>query len=59
MENVFVWKDLILGGKIVNIENIKLANTDNERNIIIIEKIRKTDSKYPRKAGIPSKEPLK
>lgn len=49
----------MLGGKIVNIENFKLANTDNERNIIIIEKIRKTDSKYPRKAGIPSKEPLK
>lgn len=46
-----------LGGKIVKIDNFMLEN--NERNIVIIEKISSTKSKYPRKAGIPSKDPLK
>ena len=48
-----------LGGKIISVENFKLANSDNERNIIIIEKVNKTDTKYPRKAGVPGKDPLK
>jgi 16S rRNA (guanine527-N7)-methyltransferase len=33
--------------------------SDMERNIIVIKKERKTPNKYPRKAGTPSKEPLK
>ena len=47
----------ILGGKIESIENIKI-NEEMERNIIIIQKIKPTPSKYPRKAGKPSKEPI-
>ncbi len=47
-----------LGGKIEIIDNFYLSNNDNERNILIIKKIKETKSKYPRKAGIPSKEPL-
>lgn len=47
-----------LGGKIEIIDNFYLSNNDNERNIVIIKKIKETKSKYPRKAGIPSKEPL-
>ena len=47
-----------LGGKIEKIDNFYLSNNDNERNIIIIKKVKETKSKYPRKAGIPSKEPL-
>ena len=47
-----------LGGKIEKIDNFYLSNNDNERNIIIIKKIKETKSKYPRKAGMPSKEPL-
>lgn len=49
----------ILGGKIEKIERLKLPDTDFERNIIIIRKIKNTPSKYPRKPGTPSKEPLK
>ena len=49
----------ILGGKVVDIESFMLPNTDIERNIIIIEKIKNTPNKYPRKAGTPAKEPLK
>ena len=48
----------ILGGKIKKVEKFTLPNTDMGRSIVIIEKIKVTPNKYPRKAGIPSKEPL-
>lgn len=48
-----------LGGKILKKEEIYLPKTDMKRNIIIIEKIKPTLKKYPRKAGIPLKQPLK
>ncbi len=48
-----------LGGKVVKIDNIILPNSDYERNIIVIEKITHTKLKYPRKAGIPAKDPIK
>lgn len=48
-----------LGGEIEKVINFKLPDSDNERNIIIIKKVRNTKNKYPRKAGMPSKEPLK
>ncbi len=48
-----------LGGKIKEVKEICLPGTDIVRKIVIIEKNRPTDSKYPRKAGKPSKEPLK
>ena len=47
-----------LGGKLLKIENIKLPDTEIERNIIIIEKIKNTPKQYPRKAGIPKKQPI-
>ena len=48
----------LLGGKIEKIEEICLPESDNTRNIIIIKKVKITPLKYPRKAGIPKKEPL-
>lgn len=48
----------ILGGKIEKIEEITLPGSDIKRNIIIVKKVKNTPNKYPRKAGIPSKEPL-
>lgn len=48
----------ILGGRIEKIENIVLPNSDIERNIVIIKKIKETGKQYPRKAGTPSKEPI-
>lgn len=47
-----------LGGEIERVDNFYLSDNDNERNIIIIRKVKETSSKYPRKAGTPSKEPL-
>ena len=48
----------VLGGEIEKIDNFKLENDENERNIIIIKKIKNTPKQYPRKAGIPTKEPI-
>ena len=49
----------ILGGEIEKIDEITLKNTDIKRKIIVIKKVNKTPSKYPRKAGTPAKEPIK
>ena len=48
----------ILGGKVNKKEEFVLPKSDYKRNLILIEKIKQTPSKYPRKPGIPSKEPL-
>lgn len=48
----------LLGGKIVGLKNIKLPNLDDKRTLVIIEKTKTTPSKYPRKAGTATKEPL-
>ena len=47
-----------LGGELKNIEKLELPQTDIERNIIIIKKIKDTPNQYPRKAGIPKKQPI-
>ena len=49
----------VLGGKIEKIDKFVLPETDLGRTIIIINKEKITSSKYPRKAGIPSKKPIK
>lgn len=48
----------ILGGKIEKIEEITLPESDIVRNIIIVRKIKSTPNKYPRKAGMATKEPI-
>lgn len=49
----------VLGGTIEKIEEFKLPESDIGRTIIIINKQKQTPNKYPRKAGTPSKEPIK
>ena len=48
-----------LGGHINRIDEFYLPQTDIARTIIIIDKIKETSNQYPRKAGTPSKEPIK
>ena len=48
----------ILGGEIEKIENFIIPDTDIERNIIIVNKVKETPKQYPRKAGTPAKQPL-
>ncbi|MGN1310700.1 MAG: 16S rRNA (guanine(527)-N(7))-methyltransferase RsmG [Clostridia bacterium] len=47
-----------LGGKIEKIEKFNLPNSDNNRTILVMKKTKKTSVQYPRKAGIPTKNPL-
>ena len=47
-----------LGGKVEGQVEFILPESDIYRNLFIIKKVKKTPSKYPRKAGLPSKEPL-
>lgn len=47
-----------LGGKMKEQVRFQLPDSDIYRNLLVIEKIKRTPDKYPRKAGLPSKEPL-
>ena len=49
----------ILGGKLTKVEKFQLTGTDIGRSFVIIKKKKPTGKKFPRKAGLPSKEPLK
>lgn len=48
-----------LGGNVILREEFCLPGTDMKRNIIIVKKIKETPKKYPRKSGLPAKQPLK
>lgn len=48
----------ILGGNLIKTEKFFIPNTDIKRMIIQVSKIKGTNNKYPRKSGIPTKEPL-
>lgn len=48
----------ILGGTVKDQIDFQLPESDIYRNLLIIEKVKPTSKKYPRKAGLPSKEPL-
>ena len=48
----------ILGGKITKQIEFQLPDSDMYRNLVVIEKRKATPGKYPRKAGMPVKEPL-
>ncbi|MEE1342780.1 MAG: 16S rRNA (guanine(527)-N(7))-methyltransferase RsmG [Lachnospiraceae bacterium] len=47
-----------LGGELSEVINFTLPETDIERSFIKIKKNKNTQKKYPRKAGLPGKEPL-
>ncbi len=48
----------VLGGKVKEQISFTLPDSDINRNLIVIEKSRKTPKQYPRKAGTASKDPL-
>lgn len=48
----------LLGGKLENQVEFNLPNSDIYRDLIVIRKVGETSAKYPRKAGMPSREPL-
>lgn len=48
----------LLGGKLIAADEFLLPDSDVKRTICIVEKKENTSRKYPRKAGVPSKQPL-
>ncbi len=48
----------LLGGSIAHIKEITLPGLEDVRAIIYIQKVKSTPDKYPRRAGIPEKNPL-
>ena len=48
----------VLGGKVDNTVYFNIPDTDMERSLVVVKKVRQTPKKYPRKAGTPTKEPI-
>lgn len=48
----------LLGGKFDRSKDFYLPDSDIYRNLVVIKKVKETPKKFPRKAGLPSKEPL-
>lgn len=49
----------VLGGEMVNNQSFTLPEENSERSIVLIKKSKKTPKKYPRKAGMPNRSPIK
>ena len=49
----------ILGGKLEEIIEVCIEESDLKHNLVIIKKVKETPAAYPRKAGIVAKNPLK
>ena len=48
----------VLGGKLDKVIKFQLPGTEIGRSFVKINKVQNTAKKYPRKAGLPSKEPI-
>jgi 16S rRNA (guanine527-N7)-methyltransferase len=48
----------LLNCEIIEIKNLKLEDIYDECSILVIKKTAKTDKRYPRQTGIPSKKPI-
>ncbi|MCZ3621806.1 16S rRNA (guanine(527)-N(7))-methyltransferase RsmG [Lactobacillus mulieris] len=48
----------VLGGQVAATKNLRLPESDEERTLILLNKVKQTPKKYPRQAGTPSRKPL-
>ena len=48
----------ILGGEVKDVVRFELPGTEIGRAFVLIDKVKNTGKKFPRKAGLPSREPL-
>lgn len=48
----------VLGGKIENVVKFQLPGTEIGRSFVNIKKVQNTAKRFPRKAGLPAKEPI-
>ena len=49
----------VLGGKLNEIRRIELDEFSDARYLVIIDKIRPTPDRYPRRAGLPKRRPIR
>jgi 16S rRNA (guanine527-N7)-methyltransferase len=49
----------VLGGKLNQIRRIELEEFSDARYLVIIDKIRSTPDRYPRRAGLPKRRPIR
>ena len=47
-----------LGGKYIKLEELEIPGEESRKNVIIVKKVENTNKKYPRKPGMPAKQPL-
>mgnify|MGYP002513060727 CR=1 FL=1 len=48
----------VLGGRVVGVREFVIPGTDIFRSLLLVEKVGRTPLRYPRKAGVPVKEPI-
>lgn len=49
----------VLGGEIKDIIEVEIEGSDLKHNLLVVKKIKDTPKKYPRKAGMVTKNPIK
>ena len=49
----------VLGGEMEDVVKFQLAGGSMERSFVMVRKVKGTPGRFPRKAGVPSKEPLR
>ncbi len=47
-----------LGGELFSIDEVQLPGLDKPRYLVVIDKIEPTPRRFPRRAGIPSRQPI-
>ncbi len=48
----------VLGGRLREVKVVGVAELDDERFLVIIDKVKPTPSQYPRRPGMPAKRPI-
>lgn len=48
----------VLGRSVKEVKELTLPDTDDERTLIVVKKVKATPKKYPRQAGTPNRKPL-
>lgn len=48
----------VLGGELVKEEELTLPQSEEERTLILVRKVKPTPKKYPRQAGTPRRKPI-
>jgi 16S rRNA (guanine527-N7)-methyltransferase len=47
-----------LGGRLAEVRAVRVPGVDEERNLVIIDKLTSTPREYPRRPGVPAQKPL-